>query len=64
MRLDNGNVIGGYNPTPWGAGEEYSTTPAILFSITRDQVYEQVARYEDAVVRAASHGPTFGAGND
>ncbi|WP_298986807.1 PEP_CTERM-anchored TLD domain-containing protein [uncultured Roseibium sp.] len=66
LELDNGNIIGGYNPFSWNSSQGYNRqhdTAAFLFNLSNETVYEH-SRYDYVTYNTSSYGPTFGGGHD
>ncbi|MET1413186.1 PEP_CTERM-anchored TLD domain-containing protein [Roseibium sp. HPY-6] len=66
ISLDNGNVVGGFNPFSWDSASGYkrdSNTNAFLFNLTTSTKYDH-NRYDHVTFNNGNHGPTFGGGHD
>ncbi|MEM6371965.1 MAG: PEP_CTERM-anchored TLD domain-containing protein [Pseudomonadota bacterium] len=66
IELDNGNVIGGYNPLSWESSSRYlyqSNSTAFLFNLTTSVKYDHT-RSTHVTYNRINYGPTFGGGHD
>ncbi len=63
--LNNGNIIGGYNPFSWASSGSYRQTMegnAFLFNLNQNVKQVQSQVYQ--TVNLSNYGPTFGGGHD
>ncbi|MEM1101142.1 MAG: PEP_CTERM-anchored TLD domain-containing protein, partial [Pseudomonadota bacterium] len=67
IALDNGNVVGGYNPISWAGPNGYKTSgdlSAFLFNLTTGEKLEQFRYPQWQTHYRSNYGPTFGGGHD
>jgi hypothetical protein len=66
IELDNGNVIGGFNPYSWSSSSSYTranNSDAFLFNLTTGVKYDR-NRFNYVAYNYIYNGPTFGGGHD